>query len=89
MTLTSNSGSDQQVAINKTDQQGRIRQPEVAHKVRPKVVRTVKTRKADKLQRLMNYLLSVNDQKFTGYIKVNFTQGAIGRIERFEEILTK
>ena len=29
------------------------------------------------------------EKKFTGYIKLNFTRGRIGRIERFEEILKK
>ena len=27
--------------------------------------------------------------EFTGYIKLNFSQGAIGRIEKYEEILKK
>jgi hypothetical protein len=29
----------------------------------------------------------LTEQQFTGYIKVNFTQGGIGRVEKFEEIL--
>jgi hypothetical protein len=37
----------------------------------------------------MAYLDSIRGQNFTGYIKVNFSQGSIGRIERFEEILRK
>jgi len=27
------------------------------------------------------------DIKFTGYLKVNFSRGTIGRVEKFEEIL--
>ena len=40
-----------------------------------------------KLVRLMEVMKSLADEKFTGYIKVNFSQGGIGRIEKFEEIL--
>jgi len=40
-----------------------------------------------KLERLMEYLESSKEKKFTGYIKINFSQGVIGRIEKFEEIL--
>ena len=42
-----------------------------------------------KLQKLTDYLFKVNEDKFTGYIKVNFSQGSVGRIEKFEEILKK
>ena len=73
------------VVANRSDKQD-PKGPEVAYRVRPKVIRSTGT---DKLQRLIDYLLAANDQKFTGYIKVNFTQGSIGRIERFEEILNK
>jgi hypothetical protein len=41
----------------------------------------------EKFQRLVDLLEVVRDQNFTGYIKINFTQGSIGRIEKFEEIL--
>jgi hypothetical protein len=44
---------------------------------------------ANKLAKLMAYLNSISDQNFTGYIKVNFSQGSIGRVEQFEEILRK
>ena len=43
----------------------------------------------NKLTRLIEYLTSIQENKFTGYIKVNYSQGSIGRIERFEEILSK
>lgn len=40
-----------------------------------------------KLEQLIEYLRDRKCIKFTGYIKINFTQGQIGRIEKFEEIL--
>ena len=52
-----------------------------------KIIR--KPAKETKLTKLMDYLHSIKDDNFTGYIKVNFSQGSIGRIERFEEILRK
>ena len=45
------------------------------------------TSKAAKLMRLMEVMKILVNEKFTGYIKVNFSQGGIGRIEKFEEIL--
>jgi hypothetical protein len=42
-----------------------------------------------KLERLIEYLQNGKRDKFTGYIKINFSQGHIGRIEKFEEILKK
>jgi hypothetical protein len=43
--------------------------------------------KPEKLVKLNDLLKELMDGKFTGYIKVNFSQGGIGRIEKFEEIL--
>jgi hypothetical protein len=43
----------------------------------------------DKLKKLMELLKSLIESKFTGYIKVNFNEGHIGRVEKFEEILRK
>jgi hypothetical protein len=64
--------------------------PEVQYRARAKVIKAdIKEDTQNKLTRLIKYLAGVQDQKFTGYIKVNFTQGSIGRIERFEEILSK
>ena len=40
-----------------------------------------------KMKRLLEYLEISKDQGFTGYIKINFSQGGISRIEKFEEIL--
>ena len=42
---------------------------------------------SEKLPRLLEIIRVLADEKFTGYIKVNFSQGGIGRIEKFEEIL--
>ena len=36
---------------------------------------------------LMNVIQEMNEKEFTGYIKINFSQGGIGRIEKYEEIL--
>ena len=47
----------------------------------------LKTLKGEKLSRIVELMKTLADEKFTGYIKVNFSQGGIGRIEKFEEIL--
>ena len=46
-----------------------------------------KMAKPEKLTRLLDIMKALAEEKFTGYIKVNFSQGGIGRIEKFEEIL--
>jgi hypothetical protein len=38
---------------------------------------------------LVNAIQEMNEKEFTGYIKINFTQGGIGRIEKYEEILRR
>ncbi len=43
----------------------------------------------EKLTRLIKHFNTLKEGKFTGYIKVNFSQGNIGRVEQFEEILKK
>jgi len=45
--------------------------------------------KPDRLDELMEHLQLLRNSKFTGYIKINYSQGAIARIEKFEEILRK
>jgi hypothetical protein len=45
--------------------------------------------KPDKLNRLQQHLQDLQKEKFTGYIKINYSQGSIGRIEQFQEILKK
>ena len=42
-----------------------------------------------KLQRLVEVLQDLVHKEFTGHIKINFSQGGIGRIEKFEEILRR
>jgi hypothetical protein len=46
-------------------------------------------KKNERLDLLIETILNATCEKFTGYIKVNFTQGTIGRVEKFEEILRK
>ncbi|HVN71194.1 MAG TPA: hypothetical protein VMU10_04150 [Desulfomonilia bacterium] len=41
----------------------------------------------EKYKKLIEYLKHLQEKKFTGYIKVNFSQGSVGRIEQFEEVL--
>jgi hypothetical protein len=41
----------------------------------------------DKFELLMEYMGRLMEEKFTGYIRINFSQGNIGRTEKFEEIL--
>ena len=43
--------------------------------------------KMARLADLVNVIQDMNENKFTGYIKINFSQGGIGRIEKYEEIL--
>lgn len=42
--------------------------------------------RSEKYNRLVDMLNDLSSNEFTGYIKVNFSQGGIGRIEKFEEI---
>jgi hypothetical protein len=46
-------------------------------------------KKTDRLKKLVATIEGLMDGQFTGYIKLNFIQGSIGRIEKFEEILKK
>jgi len=41
----------------------------------------------EKHKKLIEHLKRLQWNKFTGYIKVNFSQGSVGRIEQFEEVL--
>jgi hypothetical protein len=50
---------------------------------------TVRMANSKKLDRLLEYLKDLNEEKFTGSIKINFSQGSIARVERFEEISKK
>lgn len=62
---------------------GGVMQPKVIHSNK------VNEKKKNKMDRLVEYLQGVEDQNFTGYIRINFSQGSVGRIEKFEEILKK
>lgn len=55
----------------------------------PTVIRKPKEQTPSKLKRLFDYLISIRNENFTGYIKINFSQGTVGRVEKFEEILRK
>ena len=41
----------------------------------------------DRLSKITAVIGGLVESKFTGYIKVNFVDGKIGRVEKFEEIL--
>jgi hypothetical protein len=41
-------------------------------------------KKLDMLKEVMHDMVN---KEFTGHVKINFSQGGIGRIEKFEEIL--
>jgi len=43
--------------------------------------------KADKLDQLIEAMGRMIADEFTGHLKINFSQGGIGRVEKFEEIL--
>ncbi len=43
----------------------------------------------ERLRRLVDAIMNLLENKFTGSIRINFTQGSIGRVEKFEEILKK
>lgn len=60
-------------------------------KMKPKVVynKELGGGHQSKLKKLSDYLHRIKNENFTGYIKVNFSQGSVGRIEKFEEILKK
>jgi len=40
----------------------------------------------DRMTRLIEAIRKLIEGEFTGYVKINFTQGSLGRIEKFEEI---
>lgn len=50
-------------------------------------VKAVKIDRNLKFARLVEVLQEMIDTEFTGHVKINFSQGGIGRIEKFEEIL--
>jgi hypothetical protein len=40
-----------------------------------------------KLEKLQEVMQEMVEGEFTGHVKINFSQGSIARIEKFEEIL--
>jgi hypothetical protein len=40
----------------------------------------------DRMKRLTEVIRALIEHEFTGHIKINFTQGSLGRIEKFEEL---
>jgi hypothetical protein len=44
-------------------------------------------KQAEKLDKLSVLMVKLITDEFTGHIKINFSQGGIGRVEKFEEIL--
>ena len=45
-----------------------------------------KPNRTEKHERLFEMIRGLSADEFTGYLKVNFSQGAIGRIEKLEEL---
>jgi hypothetical protein len=43
----------------------------------------------EKMTKIIELIETLSENKFTGHIKINFTGGAIGKVETFEEILKK
>lgn len=41
----------------------------------------------EKVTKIIDFLKTLADRKFTGSIKIKFSRGAVERVERFEEIL--
>lgn len=39
----------------------------------------------DRMQRLIEAFRTLIDAEFSGYIKINFSQGSLGRVEKSEE----
>jgi len=42
-----------------------------------------------KLVSITHIIKELLDKKFTGYVKISFSRGAVKRVEKFEEILRK
>jgi hypothetical protein len=39
------------------------------------------------IERLQDLITKLAREEFTGQIKINFTQGGVGRVEKYEEVL--
>jgi hypothetical protein len=51
------------------------------------VIKHLKNMNGDKRAMLVDIIDQLTRAEFTGYLKVNFSQGGIGRVEKFEEIM--
>ena len=60
---------------------------ETGNKIIKKKIKSNKPFKTEKLERLFTELERLAALNFTGYVKNNYSQGSIGRVEKFEEIL--
>lgn len=43
----------------------------------------------ERLAKVVDVIRVLKEKKFTGYIKINFSEGTVGKVEKFEEILKK
>lgn len=60
---------------------------ELRNNIIHKNIKVEKSCKSKKLDLLVHELECLSGKNFTGYVKVNYSQGSIGRVEKFEEIL--
>lgn len=56
---------------------------------KPARLREKETEVWERMNQLIDVLQSLRTDKFTGYVKINFSQGSLGRVEKFEEILKR
>ncbi|MGD9503673.1 MAG: hypothetical protein AB7W37_02090 [Syntrophobacteraceae bacterium] len=49
----------------------------------------LKLEQLNRLKCLIDAMVELVEGKFTGSIRINFSQGSVGRVEKFEEILKK
>lgn len=40
----------------------------------------------DRMRRLIDAIRMLINDEFTGYLRINFSQGSLGRIEKYEEL---
>ncbi len=40
----------------------------------------------DRMKRLVEAIKRLTDEEFSGYLKINFSQGSLGRVEKSEEV---
>ena len=43
----------------------------------------------ERFEKMVELLKDLMKGQFTGYLKINFSQGGISRVEKFEEVLKK